>query len=168
MKDLILKMESLKDSKEREKIVGTLRDSVKEQNEKLLEGLEESSSFTEWDLLRHDIKFIKWLKEALAKVKDKETREALIEDLDKSITWRENRLLGKTNEYKLDEYEHYEKNYTTEDLYRAENRWIECFDNLPNKVKGILEEQEKSEQAVSEAEIQENLDALSDLELNGL
>lgn len=168
MKGLIVKLESLKDSKEREKIVGTLRDSVKEQNEKLLEGLEESSSFTEWDLLRHDIKFIKWLKEALAKVKDKETREALIEDLDKSITWRENRLLGKTNEYKLDEYEHYEKNYTTEDLYRAENRWIECFDNLPNKVKGILEEQEKSEQAVSEAEIQENLDALSDLELNGL
>lgn len=29
-------------------------------------------------------------------------------------------------------------------------------------------EKEKSEQAVSEAEIQENLDALSDLELNGL
>ena len=47
MKGLIVKLESLKDSKEREKIVGTLRDSVKEQNEKLLEGLEESSSFTE-------------------------------------------------------------------------------------------------------------------------
>jgi len=26
----------------------------------------------------------------------------------------------------------YEDAYTTEDLYRSENRWIECFENLPN------------------------------------
>ena len=75
--------------------------------------------------------------------------------------------MWKTHEYKLDTIIDWDY-YTWQDFIRTENRWLECLDNLPNKVKGILEEKEKSEQAVSEAEIQENLDALSDLELNGL
>ena len=33
---------------------------------------------------------------------DKETKEALVADLEKSKNWRIDRLLGKTHEYKLD------------------------------------------------------------------
>lgn len=162
MGELIIKLESLRDSKEREKLMNELRESVKSQNELLLNGLERRDILTEWQMLRHDIKFIKQLKEVVAKVKDKECRDALIEDLDKSLTWREDRLLGKTNEYKLDAYN--EPNYTTEDLYRSENRWIECTNNLPNKLINVKKVEEEAEQEMWEAEIQENLDALSTLE----
>ena len=115
-------------------------------------------------MLRHEIKFISDLIGGL-KVKDKETREALVEDLEKSKNWRINRLLGKTHEYKLDTYE---ECYTEEDLYRAENRWIECFENLPTKLAEELKMKETQEQATEQAEIQEQLDALSSLEVEGL
>ena len=170
MRELIIKLETLKESKEREKAVEKLRDWQKEKNQKLLEWITDpnydTNYYSEADMIRHEIKFISELIGGL-KVKDKETREALVEDLNKSMNWRINRLLWKTHEYKLDNII-YEDAYTTEDLYRTENRWIECFDNLPQKLADELKQRELQEQATKEAEVQEQIDALSNLELEGL
>lgn len=169
MRELIIKLESLKESKEREKAVAKLREAQEEKNKKLLEWIEEEDGtayYSEADMIRHEIKFISELIWGL-KVKDKETREALVEDLEKSMNWRINRLLWKTHEYKLDNIV-YEDAYTTEDLYRAENRWIECFENLPTKLAEELKVKEGQIEEVKDAEIQEQLDALSSLEVEGL
>jgi len=169
MGELIIKLESLKESKEREKAVAKLREAQEEKNKKLLEGIEEEEGtayYSEADMIRHEIKFISELIWGL-KVKDKETREALVADLEKSMNWRINRLLWKTHEYKLDNIV-YEDAYTTEDLYRAENRWIECFENLPTKLSEELKVKEGQIEEVKDAEIQEQLDALSSLEVDGL
>ena len=169
MKELIVKLETLKDSKERKNAVQKLRDGQAEKDTKLLEWPkpdEEVRLYSEADMLRHEIAYISeliwWIK-----VKDKETREALVEDLEKSQNWRINRLLGKTHEYKLENILEWDA-YTEEDLYRAENRWIECFDNLPEKLAEELKMKETQEQATEQAEIQEQLDALSSLEVEGL
>ena len=169
MKELIIKLESLKESKEWEKTVQKLRDAQAEKNKKLLEGMYDPNTdtayYSEADMLRHEIKFI-WELIGGLKVKDKETREALVADLEKSMNWRINRILGKTHEYKLDNIV-YEDAYTEEDLYRAENRWIECFENLPSKLAEELKMKETQEEATEQAEIQEQLDALSTLEVEG-
>ena len=169
MKELIVKLETLKDSKERKNAVQKLRDGQAEKDTKLLEWPkpdEEVRLYSEADMLRHEIAYISeliwWIK-----VKDKETREALVEDLEKSQNWRINRLLGKTHEYKLENIIEWDA-YTEEDLYRAENRWIECFENLPNKLAEELKMKETQEQATEQAEIQKQLDALSSLEVEGL
>lgn len=169
MKELIIKLETLKDSKERKSAVQKLRDGQAEKDKKLLEWpklYEEVRLYSEADMLRHEIAYISeliwWIK-----VKDKETREALVEDLEKSQNWRINRLLGKTHEYKLENIIEWDA-YTEEDLYRAENRWIECFENLPNKLAEELKMKEGQEEATAQAEIQEQLDALSTLEVEGL
>jgi len=173
MRELIIKLETLKESKEREKAVAKLREAQEEKNKKLLEWLEaqedyngDTAYYSEADMIRHEIKFIGELIWGL-KVKDKETREALVEDLERSMNWRINRLLWKTHEYKLDNII-YEDAYTIEDLYRTENRWIECFDNLPQKLADELKQRELKEQATKEAEVQEQIDALSSLEVDGL
>jgi hypothetical protein len=159
----------LKESKEREKAVAKLREAQEEKNKKLLEWIEEEDGtvyYSEADMIRYEIKFISELIWSL-KVKDKETREALVADLEKSMNWRINRLLWKTHEYKLDNIV-YEDAYTTEDLYRTENRWIECFENLPTKLAEELKVKEGQIEEVKDAEIQEQLDALSSLEVEGL
>lgn len=169
MRELIIKLESLKESKEREKAVAKLREAQEEKNKKLLGWIEEkecNAYYSEADMIRHEIKFISELIWGL-KVKDKETREALVEDLEKSMNWRINRLLWKTHEYKLDNII-LDDAYTTEDLYRAENRWIECFENLPTKLAEKLKLEEGQIEEVKGAEIQEQLDALSSLEVEGL
>lgn len=173
MRELIIKLETLKESKEREKAVAKLREAQEEKNKKLLEWLEaqedyngDTAYYSEADMIRHEIKFI-WELIGGLKVKDKETREALVEDLEKSMNWRINRLLWKTHEYKLDNIV-YEDAYTTEDLYRSENRWIECFENLPTKLAEELKLKETQVEATEQAEIQEQLDALSSLEVEGL
>lgn len=169
MRELIIKLETLKESKEREKAVAKLREAQEEKNKKLLEWIEEEEGtayYSEADMIRHEIKYISELIWGL-KVKDKETREALVEDLEKSMNWRINRLLWKTHEYKLDNIV-YEDAYTTEDLYRAENRWIECFENLPTKLAEELKVKEQQEEATRQAEVQEQIDALSTLELDGI
>lgn len=169
MRELIIKLETLKEGKEREKAVAKLREAQEEKNKELLEWFEEEDGtayYSEADMIRHEIKFISELIWCI-KVKDKETREALVADLEKSMNWRINRLLWKTHEYKLDNII-YEDAYTTEDLYRTENRWIECFDNLPQKLADELKQRELKEQATKEAEVQEQIDALSSLEVDGL
>lgn len=170
MKELIVKLETLKESKEWENAVQKLRDWQEEKNKMLLEWRSEENYeqaiYSEADMIRHEIKFISELMWGL-KVKDKESREALVADLEKSKNWRINRLLWKTHEYKLDNIIP-EDAYTEEDLYRAENRWIECFENLPTKLAEELKVKEQQEEATKEAEVQEQIDALSTLELNGL
>ena len=173
MRELIIKLESLRESKEREKAVAKLREAQEEKNKELLEWLEaqedyngDTAYYSEADMIRHEIKFISELIWGL-KVKDKETREALVEDLEKSMNWRINRLLWKTHEYKLDNIV-YEDAYTTEDLYRAENRGIEWCANLPTKLAEELKVMEGQIEEVKDAEIQEQLDALSSLEVEGL
>ena len=170
MRELIIKLESLKESKEWTSAVQKLRDAQADKNKKLLEGMydpdTDTAYYSEADMLRHEIKFIWELIWGL-KIKDKETREALVEDLEKSMNRRINRLLGKTHEYKLDNIV-YEDAYTEEDLYRAENRWIECFENLPTKLAEELKVREQQEEATRAAEVQEQIDALSSLEVNGL
>jgi hypothetical protein len=159
----------LRESKEREKAVAKLREAQEGKNKKLLEwieGEEGTAYYSEADMIRHEIKFISELIWGL-KVKDKETREALVADLEKSMNWRINRLLWKTHEYKLDNI-CYEDAYTTEDLYRTENRWIECFENLPTKLAEELKVKENQVEEIWNAEIQEQLDALSSLEVEGL
>ena len=168
MRDLIVKLETLKESKEWIKAVEKLRDWQSEKNKKLLEGFGEewTEFYAEADVIRHEIKFISDLIGSI-KVKDKEVREALVEDLEKSKNWRINRLLWKTHEYKLDNLD-YDDAYTTEDLYRAENRWIECFENLPTKLAEELKVREQQEEASKQAEVQEQIDALASLEVEGL
>lgn len=170
MRDLIVKLEALKESKEREKAVEKLRAWQEEKNKKLLETVEsneyETVLYSEADMIKHEIKFISELIGGL-KIKDKETREALVEDLEKSKNWRINRLLWKTHEYKLDIIND-DDAYTTEDLYRAENRWIECFENLPTKLAEELKVKEQQEEASKQAEVQEQIDALASLEVEGL
>jgi len=169
MKELIVKLETLKESKERKDAVQKLRDGQAEKDKKLLEWPkpdEEVRLYSEADMLRHEIEYISGLMWWI-KVKDKETREALVEDLEKSKNWRINRLLGKTHEYKLENILEWDA-YTEEDLYRAENRWIECFENLPTKLAEELKVKEQQEEATREAEVQEQIDAMASLELNGL
>ena len=168
MRDLIVKLETLKESKEREKIVQGLKDGQAEKNNAILEGKEkdEVRLYSEAEMIRHEISFIDGLIGNL-KIKDKETREVLIEDLEKSKNWRIDRLLGRTHEYKLDNILDWDS-YMDDDLVRAENRWIECFDNLPTKVVNELKMKEAQVEEMKEAEVDEQINALSSLELNGL
>ena len=76
MRELIIKLESLKESKEREKAVAKLREAQEEKNKKLLEWISdeekdyETSYFSEADMIRHEIKFISELIWGL-KIKEK-------------------------------------------------------------------------------------------------
>lgn len=168
MRDLIVKLETLKDSKEFITLGEQLEKSVEEQNERLLEWWEFIDWFNEWDLIRHEIKYIEKLKDKLSKIKDKDCREALIADLDKSITWRKNRILGKTHEYKFDSEPYMDTDYSEADLFRTENWWIECFKHLPEKIAEELKLQETKVEEMKDAEVQEQIDALASLEDAGL
>ena len=166
MRELIVKLEALKESKEWEKAVQKLKEWQKEQNEYLLRDSEDerySPLYSEADLIKREISFIDKLIDSI-KVKDKELKEALISDLEKSKKWRIDRLLWKTHEYKLEAIIEWDA-YSIEDMYRAENWWIECFDNLPNKLAEELKVKEVEVEEIKEAEVQEQIDALSNLEI---
>jgi len=168
MRDLIVKLETFKDSKEFIKLWEELEASVEEQNKELLEWWDFIWPFNEADIIRHEIKYIETLKDKLSNVKDKDTKEALIADLDKSIKWRKDKLLGKTHEFKFDSEEYMEKDYTEADLFRTENWWIECFKHLPEKLVEELKLKESQVEEMKEAEVQEQIDALASLEDAGL
>lgn len=170
MRDLIVKLETLKESKEFIKLYEELEKSVEEQNDRLLNGKELDFiwPFTEWDLIRHEIRYIEKLKDKLSKIKDKEVKDTLIADLDKSITWRKNRILGKTHELRLDSEDYNERDLNEADLFRTENWWIECFKHLPEKLAEELKLQETKVEEMQEAEVQEQIDALASLEDAGL
>lgn len=166
MRDLIVKLEALSESKEWKDIVDELRRQQEGKNQMLLEWAEKDyKAHSEADMIRHEISFIDYLI-SLINVKDKSLKDALIEDLEHSKEWRVERLLGKTHEYRLDTID--DTFYTWQDFTRAENRWIELFNNLPNKLKMAEKEKRKAQESVQQAEIQENLDALSSLETEGL
>ena len=166
MRDLIVKLEALSESKEWKDIVDSLREWQAEKNKSLLEWEDKDyKAHSEAEMIRHEISFINHLI-SLINVKDKSLKEALIADLEQSKRWREDRLLGRSHEYRLDAID--DTFYTWQDFIRAENRWIELFNNLPNKLKMAEEEKRKAQESVQQAEIQENLDALSSLEVEGL
>ena len=167
MRDLIIKLEALKESKEWQKYIWGLRAEMEEKNAQILAGeLEDGILLSEADMIRHEISFINGLIDGI-KVKDKEVKEALIADLEKSKNWRIDRLLGRTHEYKLENILEWDS-YASEDLIRSDNRWIECMDNLPNKLLEKLKLEETQVEEREEAEIDEQINALSSLELNGL
>ena len=167
MRDLIIKLEALKESKEWQKYIWGLRAEMEEKNAQILAGeLEDGILLSEADMIRHEISFINGLIDGI-KVKDKEVKEALIADLEKSKNWRIDRLLGRTHEYKLENILEWDS-YASEDLIRSDNRWIECMDNLPNKLLEKLKLEETQVEERAEAEIDEQINALSSLELNGL
>ena len=167
MRDLIIKLEALKESKEWQKYIWGLRTEMEEKNAQILAGeLEDGILLSEADMIRHEISFINWLIDGI-KIKDKEVKSALIEDLEKSKNWRIDRLLGRTHEYKLENILEWDS-YASEDLIRSDNRWIECMDNLPNKLLEKLKLEETQVEERAEAEIDEQINALSSLELNGL
>ena len=167
MRDLIVKLETLKESKERTELVEDLRTLQIENNKALLEWIEwDSKLYTEADMIRHEISVIDNLIWVI-KIKDKECKDAILEDLEKSKNWRINRLLWKTHEYKLDTVIAGD-NYTWQDFTRAENRWIECLDNIPTKLAEELKVKESQVEEMKESEVQEQLDAMSSLEINGL
>ena len=167
MRDLIIKLETLKESKEWQKFIWGLRAEMEEKNAQILAGeLEDGILLSEADMIRHEINFINWLIDWI-KIKDKETKEALIADLEKSKNWRIDRLLGRTHEYKLENIIEWDS-YASEDLIRSDNWWIECMDNLPTKLANELKIKETQVEEREEAEIDEQINALSSLELNGL
>lgn len=167
MRDLIIKLEALKESKDWQKFIWGLRAEMEESNAQILAGeIEDGILLSEADMIRHEISFINWLIDWI-KIKDKEVKDALIADLEKSKNWRIDRLLGRTHEYKLENILEWDS-YASEDLIRSDNRWIECMDNLPNKLAEELKVRESQVEEVKEAEVQEQIDALSSLELNGL
>ena len=167
MRDLIIKLETLKESKEWQKFIWGLRAEMEEKNAQILAGeLEDGILLSEADMIRHEINFINWLIDWI-KIKDKETKEALIADLEKSKNWRIDRLLGRTHEYKLENIIEWDS-YASEDLIRSDNWWIECMDNLPTKLANELKMKETQVEEREEAEIDEQINALSSLELNGL
>ena len=58
MRELIIKLESLKESKEREKAVAKLREAQEGKNKMLLEGMSDTDYHSEAEMIRHEIKFI--------------------------------------------------------------------------------------------------------------
>ena len=118
MRELIIKLESLKDSKERQKIIDQLRKEQEDNNQNLLEwGEKDYKPYSEADMIRHEISIIDEFIWEL-KIKDKEVKEALVADLEKSKKWRIDRLLGRTHEYKLDTIIDWDY-YTWQDFIRS-------------------------------------------------
>ena len=169
MRDLLVKLENLRDSKDWLEWMDKLRDEYEERMYAVSKK-KSKTLLSEADMIRHEMSFIAeiigWLDDDKKLIKDKEIKEALIEDLEKSRKWRIDRLLGRTHEYKLDLVVETDA-YTVEDTVRCENRWIECFANLPNKLIEKLELEETKVEEMKEAEVQEQIDALASLESDG-
>lgn len=171
MRDLITKLETLQSSKVWQDHIQALRDGQVEQNAKLLwsyEGEEHENyvmrCYSLADFLRHEVKFLSKLY-AWIDIKDKSTREKVLEGIQRNIDGRINVLLWKTREFKMDNIIEWEC-YTESDLWRTENYWIERLERLPLTLAEEERQVELKKQAEEQAEIQENLDALQDYELN--
>lgn len=162
MGDLIAKLEWFRPSNEWQNHIQALRDKQIEQNKILLEGGTEIKGISLADFLRHEIKFLWKLKEWI-NIKDKEIKEAILDWIQKNIDGRINVLLWKTREFKIDNICK-DDCYTEEDKYRTENYWIEWLEALPVTIAEAEKVKEQQVQAMDEAEVQEQIDALSSLE----
>ena len=171
MSDLIVKLESLRDSKEWEKLCKEVEERY-EWNRIALYQIKKEKRWmaelhSEADMIQHEICTISDLIWDLDVLKDKDCKKALIEDLEKSKKWRIDRLYGRTHEYKLNLIVP-DDAYTAEDISRAEIWWTECFKNLPNKLIEELKVKETQVKEMQDAEVQEQIDALASLESEGL
>lgn len=171
MRDLITKLETLQSSKAWQDHIQALRDGQVEQNAKLLwsyEGEEHENYvmrlYSLADFLRHEVKFLNKLYDGVD-IKDKSTRERVLEGIQRNIDGRINVLLWKTREFKMDNIIEWES-YTESDLWRTENYWIERLERLPLTLAEEEKQAELKKEAAAQAEIQENIDALQDYELN--
>lgn len=167
MSDLITKLETLQSSKVWQDHIQKLRDGQVEQNAKLLEWPkpdEQVKLYSLADFFRHEVKFLNELY-AGVNIKDKSTKEAVLEWIQRNIDGRINVLLGKTREFKMENIIEWDS-YTEEDLWRTENYRIEWLERLPLTLAEEKKLEEKNKLAEEQAQIQENLDALADYELN--
>lgn len=166
--DLINKLKAVKDSKMWLDTVAKIKKNNEEHRDWLIiwhdKKEEELCFYTKWDLIRKENEIIRMLKEELKCIKDKEVKDLLEEDLNKSLTWREQILCWETNELQLDICIEWAE-YTIEDLWRKEIRWEKCFENLIDKNINILEKEEEQEIEVEESSIQEQLDAMSNMDI---
>ena len=159
-------LKELHESREWENIVKKQKKLSEERNSSLLDwSCELWEKISKADLIRKEIAFIEWLINACKKVKDKTLRLMLIDDLNKSINWRTNILLGYTNEMWL---ERLDLDYFYKpDVYRKYNFWLECLENLPNKLAEIEAKKEEVDAQIEVADLDESYNALSNLS-NGL
>lgn len=170
MSDLLIKLETLKDSKEWEKLCSVVEERYEWYRISLYQVKKEKRKeilHSEADLIEHEISVISDLIDDLDTLKDKDCKKALIEDLEKSKKWRLDRLYGRTHEYKLNLINPTDA-YTAEDISRAEIWWTECFKNLPAKLVEELKVKETQVKEMQDAEVQEQIDALASLESEGL
>ena len=171
MRDLIVKLETLKDSKEWKDLCSLVEERYEgnriAMNNTKKSAKKEAALHSEADIIQHEIMVISDLIWDLDAIKDKETREALIADLEKSKKWRFDRLCGRTHEFKLNLIVP-DDAYTVEDFSRAEIWWTECFKNLPAKLVEELKLKETQVEEMKDAEVQEQIDALASLEDAGL
>ena len=169
MKELTMKLETFRQSKERKDHIQSIIDAHKEKDDRLLEWPkpdEQLELYSLADFYRHEVKFLTELRDGI-KIKNKAIRDEIIDWLNKNIDMRINILLGKTRDWKMENIIEWDS-YTKEDLWRVENYFIGWLDELPQTIANQLKLKENEEKANMEAQIQENIDALSDLELNGL
>lgn len=170
MSDLLVKLETLKDSKEWENLCKEVEERA-EWNRIALYKTNKSKRkeelHSEADIIQHEICVISDLIWDLDAIKDNDCRKALVDDLEKSKKWRWDRLCGRTHEFKLNLIVP-DDAYTAEDISRAEIWWSECFKNLPNKLIEELKVKEAQVKEMQDAEVQEQIDALASLESEGL
>ena len=104
----------------------------------------------------------KALVDALESLKDSDAWKAIVEDLDRSQKFRENQIFGYTGDMLgLD----FQQIYSQHDLIRSELRFIEIVKHIPEKLINMEKEKMAKEEIVAASEIQENIDALSELQL---
>ena len=168
MRDLIVKLETLKASNEWSEFIQSLRDWQVEQNAKLLEWSKSKKKVlcSLSDFLRHEISFL-WILKNKLNIKDKDCKEAIIDWIQRNIDGRINVILWKTREFKQDNILEWDS-YTEEDLRRTENYRIEWLYELPVSIANEERLKEQQYEATKDAEVQEQIDALASLEDAGL
>lgn len=104
----------------------------------------------------------KALVDALESLKESDAWKAIVEDLERSQKFRENQIFGYTGDMLgLDLMQ----TFSQHDLLRSELRFIEIVKHIPEKLINMEKEKIAKEEIVAASEIQENLDALSEMQL---
>lgn len=104
----------------------------------------------------------KALLDALESLIESDAWNAVVEDLNRSQKFRENQIFGYTGDMLgLDLAQHFSQH----DLIRSELRFIEIVKHIPEKLINMEKERIAQQEMVDEAEIQQNLDALGDLQM---
>lgn len=104
----------------------------------------------------------KSLVDALEGMIASDARKAVVEDLQRSQKFRENQVFGYTGDMLgLD----FEQHFSQHDLIRSELRFIEIVKHIPEKLINMEKQKIAEQEVMDAAEIQQNLDALGDLQM---